>query len=103
MPDNQKSSREIVSETVRSLLLELTYNDPDLDDPGANLGAVYQRKVREMAAYMHVSPAYLPGKIKKHYWNLDDLDKIAAFFDLEPADFLRGLKRSQPKEIEDDE
>ena len=89
MPAERKNSRETVSETVRSLLMELVNEETDLATVGyVGQTRLYNRKLREMAAYIGVSPEYMPVKLKKCFWELKDLDKMSDYFDIEPADFL---------------
>jgi len=96
MPAERKNSRKTVSDTVRSLLMDLVNDDPEVMKVGQT--RLYNQKLREMAAYMGVSADYIPVKVKRQYWDLNDLDKLADFFDLDPSDFLAGYENIHHRE-----
>lgn len=84
-----RSTGEIISQTVRSLLADAVSEERDalaVNTPRQ----VYTRKQNELADFLGVSRPYLPRKIEAGTWTSRDLDRLATFFDLCPMDFVPG-------------
>lgn len=100
MSDDRKASRQIVSDTVRMLIIDLVNEDPEVGKTAYT--RLYNKKLREMAGYLGINQDYMPVKMKRGHWGLDDLDKLADFFDMEPADFLPGHRHTTHRERKHD-
>lgn len=84
-----KSTGKTVSETVNNLLgIAVSEDRRTLPDVGVR--AVYREKLQELAKHLGVSYAYMPRKLKSGTWTVDDLDKLADFFNMWPMDFVPG-------------
>jgi DNA-binding Xre family transcriptional regulator len=68
------STRSTISSTVRHLLIEKGMRNA------------------ELASRMGVSSSYMPIKIKEGRWVIDELDKLAEIFNLNPSDFVLGYQ-----------
>jgi hypothetical protein len=84
-----KTTGETVSATVNNMLaVEVSEDRGNLPDVGVR--AVYRKKLQELARHLGVSYAYMPRKLKSGTWTMDDLDGLANFFKMWPADFVPG-------------
>lgn len=45
-----------------------------------------------LAKRMEVRSYYMPRKVQEARWSLDDLEKLAEIFGVEPWDFLQGYQ-----------
>lgn len=84
-----KSTGATISETVENLLAIRVSEDRD-SLAGSTVRKVYTDKLRELAAHLNVSVAYLPRKIQAGTWDSRELDKLADFFQMWPGDFVPG-------------
>jgi hypothetical protein len=89
------STAETISASVRNLLtLAMSEDDDRLTTPPNKL---YSRKVKELAAKLGVSEPYMFRKIKDSTWTIGDLDRLAEYFGVHPADLVPGPHDGEEK------
>jgi len=81
---------DTVSETVRNMLALAVGEDRDTLAQSGTVPRAYSVKLKELATHLGVSEAYMPRKLKAGVWTTGDIDLLAGFFDLWPADFVPG-------------
>jgi hypothetical protein len=85
-----RSTGQIISQTVESLLATAVSEDRDALAEGLTLRKIYSQKLRDLADYLGVSYPYMPRKIKSGSWDAVDIDKLAIYFHCYPQDFVPG-------------
>lgn len=84
-----RSTAETISQTVRNMLAIMVSEDRDKlrnNTPRQ----VYSLRLKDLARHLNVTATYMPRKIKDAVWTIEDLDRLASYFDLYPADFVPG-------------
>lgn len=84
-----RSTGEIISQTVRNLLARAVSQDLDALAQG-DPKRVYSQKLNELADHLGVSHPYMPRKVKSGTWSAEDIDRLAAWFDIYPQDLVPG-------------
>lgn len=85
-----RSTGQIISQTVESLLATAVSEDRDALAQGMTSRKIYSQKLQQLADYLGVSYPYMPRKIKSGSWDAGDIDRLAIYFNCYPQDFVPG-------------
>lgn len=81
---------EVVSQTVRALLADAVSEDRASLLAGKTVNQIYSMRLKDLAHRLGVTEAYMPRKIQAGAWTIRDLDVLAEYFGVYPADLVPG-------------